>query len=268
MKEKISITLNRETLREVDALVDGIAIRNRSQAIETLLEKTLGSRRVAVLLAGGDEKKMFISGEGYRPLVAINDEPLAKLLVERMRHHGFATVYVVARKKLLSRIMAVLGDGSAQGVELHYVEDRGDGSAASVKMLRNRIKSAFIVVPGDNFFDFDIDGFWRSHQKNNCVMTLALTTSSNPASLAVVEVEGSRITRYVDYKHAGKSNLVWSGIFIAEPEFFEYAGKSTETEIVPKIFKDGKLYCYVFSGPWFNMHTKVDVEKAREYFRQ
>ena len=41
MKQKISITIDREILKRVDSIVDNVIIRNRSQAIEHLANNSL-----------------------------------------------------------------------------------------------------------------------------------------------------------------------------------------------------------------------------------
>ncbi len=56
MKAKVSLTLEKKLLDEIEGLVDGVKIRNRSQAVELLLKKSLGESRVAVIMAGGAER--------------------------------------------------------------------------------------------------------------------------------------------------------------------------------------------------------------------
>ena len=60
MKERITITLDSELIRQMDKRIDGSIIKNRSQQIELLLTKSLGTYRPerALILAGGKVKKM------------------------------------------------------------------------------------------------------------------------------------------------------------------------------------------------------------------
>mgnify|MGYP001185314162 CR=1 FL=1 len=58
MKNKISITIDIKTLNKVDSIVDNVYIRNRSQAIEHLIDNALGENRTAVILSGGDIEKL------------------------------------------------------------------------------------------------------------------------------------------------------------------------------------------------------------------
>jgi hypothetical protein len=58
MKEKISITIDNSMLKEIDNIIDNILIRNRSQAIEYLINLALGDNKTAVILCGGAEENL------------------------------------------------------------------------------------------------------------------------------------------------------------------------------------------------------------------
>ena len=55
MKERITITLDSELIKQIDKRIDGNIIKNRSQQIELFLTKALGTYRPekAVILVGG-----------------------------------------------------------------------------------------------------------------------------------------------------------------------------------------------------------------------
>ena len=62
-KARLTITLSPQVLEKVDALVNGITVRNRSHAIETLVKKSLSpSVTSAVILAGGKGKEKVHPG--------------------------------------------------------------------------------------------------------------------------------------------------------------------------------------------------------------
>ena len=60
MKKRITITLDEKILKNIDPVIDRIYIRNRSQAIEFLIGKTLGENKTAVVLATGPAKNLKI----------------------------------------------------------------------------------------------------------------------------------------------------------------------------------------------------------------
>ena len=71
MKQKISITIDTPVLRCIDSIIDNIYIRNRSQAIEHLVNLALGENRAAVILAGGPEKNIKIGNDKYQTIKAM-----------------------------------------------------------------------------------------------------------------------------------------------------------------------------------------------------
>ena len=63
MKERITITLDSETIKLLDTKIDKKKINNRSHAIEVLLHRVLGNNhpKKAILLLGG-------KGTRFRPI--------------------------------------------------------------------------------------------------------------------------------------------------------------------------------------------------------
>ena len=61
MKKRISITVDEKILKNVDSIVDRLYIRNRSQAVEYLIKKTLGEEKIAVILATGPAQYLNVS---------------------------------------------------------------------------------------------------------------------------------------------------------------------------------------------------------------
>ena len=55
MKERVTITLDNELLKQIDKRIDGSQIKNRSQEIEQILQYALGTNipKYALILAGG-----------------------------------------------------------------------------------------------------------------------------------------------------------------------------------------------------------------------
>ena len=72
MKTKISITIDKKLVKDIDSIIDHIVIRNRSQAIESLVSNALGENRNAVILCGGKEKNLEISNNQYSPTSKLN----------------------------------------------------------------------------------------------------------------------------------------------------------------------------------------------------
>ena len=152
-KIKISITINEKIVNDLDSIIDHVYIRNRSQAIEHLVKNSLGENRTAVILSGGDEKKLEIESGVYRPVATIGKTTVIGSAVRKLRGEGFKKIYIVARHTILTKIFSVIKDGSDYGVRMEYIEEKNsDGTAESLRLLKGVIKSNFIVVYSDVLF--------------------------------------------------------------------------------------------------------------------
>lgn len=261
MKKKISITINENIIHDVDSIIDNVYIRNRSQAIEYLVNNSLGSNKTAIILSGGPEESIFIKGYDYRPLVQINRHKVIEMAVKKLRSAGFKRIFVIARHKLLTKIFDVLKEGSSFGVEIIYIEEKeADGSADSLRLLKGRIQNNFLVVYSDLIFDkVKIEELWNDHIRQNAVATLILTTTRDPSRKGIVKIEGDKILEFVQKPKQSDIYLGFSSIFVASPEIFNFRGHSLEIDVFPKIAQQGLLKGHLSSEKEIHIHTKEDI---------
>lgn len=260
MKEKISITLDKAVIKNVDSLVDRLFIRNRSQAIEILLKNYLNKNKPAVILLGGAEEKLKI-GEEFVPEVKIKGSPLIEKTICNLRKKNFKNIYIVARKKVLDRIFPLLHNGEKFGVRIKYMEEKESrGTAYSLRLIKREISTSFLVVFGDIIFDkINIDDLWNEHIKNSPIATLTLITSDNPSTKGQVFLQGNKIISFMQKPNKKNSYLVLCPIFVCEPEILQYVGASLEQDIFPALAKKQLLNGYVSSEREVHIHNKNDL---------
>ena len=267
MKKKISITISDGIAKRVDTFIDRLFIRNRSQAIESILKNALDKNKIAVILLGGEEEKLRI-GDKYVPGIQIKGLPLIERQIKKLRENNFREIFVVARKKILEVIFGIMKEGAHYGVHINYIEEEinSRGSAETLKILRNRIKDTFLIFFGDIVFDeIRINDLWHSHLKNPNMATLNLITYKNPLVKGEVLFEGDKIIEFQEKPRKQineNSYLVFSPIFVCEPELMQYPGISLQEDIFPKLAKKNLLNGYVSSAIETHIHNKKDVEKA------
>jgi NDP-sugar pyrophosphorylase family protein len=266
MKNKISITLNDQIIKKIDSITDGLVIRNRSQAIEVILKKSFDRYKIAVVLLGGPEEKLMI-GKKYVPEVEIKGMSLIEKDIKKLRENNFREIFIIARKKILESIFKIMKEGNLYGVNINYVEEKDSrGDAESLRLIKNRIKSSFLVLFGDIIFDsIKINDLWTSHFKNPNIATLNLVTYKNPKIKGEVFCEGNRIIEFNQKpkkRRNENSYLVFSPIFICEPELLQYHGTSLEEDIFPILAKKGLLNGHLSSIIETHIHNKDDVKKA------
>jgi NDP-sugar pyrophosphorylase family protein len=261
MKTKISITMDEQTVSELDSIIDNLFIRNRSQAIEYLVKSSLGENKSAVILAGG-AKTLMIGNDAFSITSKYKGITVIERAVRKLREFGFKQVHLIARHPILTAVFNILKDGSGYGVKMNYVEDTSTkGTASTLKLLNGKIKSRFLIVYGDIIFEkVSIDALWNQHIKGNAVATITLTTSAVPEEKGTVKMEGSRILEFIQKPKKSDVHLVFSPIIAAEPELIEQEGDSLEYDVFPRLAARGLLEGHVSSEKEIHIHTNKDLD--------
>ncbi|AJF62082.1 TPA: NTP transferase domain-containing protein [Candidatus Woesearchaeota archaeon] len=270
MKERLTITLDTDTLELLDKEIDGKKLKNRSHAIEVFLHRVLGNNRPkkALLLLGGKGTRFRpITYEMPKALLPLQGKTVPEHLIELFKkYHITDLVFSVGYKA--DKIKEYFGSGSRFGVKITYVEEKEPlGSAGAIKLAAPLLNETFIVTNGDELKDIDIEEMYHFHKHNNALVTAALTTVKDPSAYGVAKLEGNRILEFVEKPAPGKapSNLINSGLSIWEPEALKAIPQGFsmyEEDVFPKLAKDKKLFGYIFSGQWFDTGTPERYEKA------
>ncbi len=269
MKERITLTIDRNILSRVDKIIDGLHIRNRSHAVEFILSKYLAFKHIshAVILCGGKGTRLRpITYEIPKTLVPVHGRPLITHLFDLFRKYEIGDV-ILSVGYMKEKMMEMIGDGSKYNIRASFIEERNPlGTAGPLRLLKERLKSTFIVSNGDELKNINIIDMYDHHKKNKALVTIALTTVSNPEHYGVARLDGSRIKEFVEKpKRNAPSNLINAGFYIIEPEVIRMIPKGfsmLEKDVFPKLARQGRLYGFPFSGQWFDTGNMDRYERA------
>ena len=270
MKRRISITLDENVTANLDKLVDGLRIRSRSHAVEKILREHLLENRTAVILAGGDPRKLQVTGLNlYRPFVNVDGKMLIEDIVSKVRESGFSNIVVVGFPIIVSKIYEVLGNGAKYGVNIHYVEESQEtGTAKSLELAKDYLGNDFLFLPCDQYFDFDLKKLYQFHLQQNGIATLGVHTSTSfDWRSGVIQMDGYKIIGFEEKPENPKTRLRSAFVGFMKKEIFDYIppGKvywSLQDKVFPKLANENKLVGYPVAGNWVNVHTKDDVKKV------
>jgi NDP-sugar pyrophosphorylase family protein len=270
-KTRISMTISGDVLKKLDSIVDGETVRSRSEAIEGILNQYLEANKVAVFLGGGNLERLMI-GDTLKPLLKIRGKCLIEHNVEGLKKAGFSKMYVIGKSELIGECFKLLGNGSKHGVSIDYIEESKTlGNAKTLQLARPYLKSRFLVLPVDNFFNFDLNYLARAHMHENSVATLAVQANRDvKTDLGVVEMVGNQIIGYEERPDRPKTFLAATFIGIYEPKIFEYipCGKMKwvlQTSVFGKLIADNALYGCIVPGFYSNIDTINDVKTVEEF---
>jgi NDP-sugar pyrophosphorylase family protein len=214
-----------------------------------------------VILAGGDEEQLRISEKEYRITARINNVPLIEHMIIKFKESGFKKLFLIARQKIINAVFAIVQNGSKYGVSLEYIEEKESrGSAETLKLVKGKINTNFLVVYGDILFEkLSLDELWNEHLKRKGMATLLLTTTPDPTKKGVVKIEGSRILEFIQKPDRSDVYLGFSSVFVTQPEILEYGEHSLEKDIFPSLAKKGFLNGYLSTSSVLKIKTKEDI---------
>ncbi|MHB1390762.1 MAG: sugar phosphate nucleotidyltransferase [Thermoleophilia bacterium] len=213
----------------------------------------------AVVMAGGEGTRLRpLTSNQPKPMVPIVNKPCMEHIIELLAQHGLTDI-IITLAFLPQNIRGYFGNGSSLGVSIEYsVEESPLGTAGSVMNAAEHLDETFIVISGDALTDFNLTEVIDFHKQRESMVTLALKSVENPLEFGVVIVdEDKHIKQFLEKPSWGQvfSDLVNTGIYILEPEIFDYIPDNTKydfsQELFPKLLKRGKpMYGYPMEGYW------------------
>jgi mannose-1-phosphate guanylyltransferase len=200
----------------------------------------------------------------YKSLLKIKGKTIIESAIKKLRENSFKTIYIIAGRSVLTEIINTIGDGSDYGVKINIIDEKEPrGDANSLKLLRGKVKTTFLVVNADIIFNnINLEKIWNSHLRQKGIATLVICSSPfNTSIVGTVKMEGNKIIEFSEKPLRAESNLFWCGIFVAEPEIINYNGLKFGKDVFPELAKKGFLYGHIIGEEYIHIHTKDDLKK-------
>jgi len=273
MKERVTITLDSELIKQIDKRIDGDIIKNRSQQIERLLTKSLGTYRPknALILVGGKGTRLRpLTYKTPKCMLEVNGKTVTEHLFDLLKKYGIRNV-ILSVGHMKRKVRDFFGDGSKFGVNIDYIEeDKPLGTAGPLKLAKDMLKDSFIVTNGDELKNIDIPRMFRLHKRKDALVTIALTTVRDASQYGVARLSGSRILEFIEKPKPedAPSNLINAGFYIMEPEVIDMIPDGfsmLEKDVFPKLAKQDELRGFPFAGQWFDIGNleRYDIAKKK-----
>ncbi len=256
-------------LKRVDSLVGSSEARNRSDAVERLLKQCIGSSvDTAFICAGGKgERLMPLTKDVPKPMIKVNGKPMLEHIVRWLHANGLGNfIFGIGYKG--EAIRDYFRDGSKLGIGVKYSDEKTPmGDAGCIALVKGQLTSTFVVANGDILTNFDLRPMVDAHIANKATITVALKSVPDTSKFGVAELDGQKITSFVEKPAPGTAptNLINAGVYIMEPSVFEYIRStpySIARQLIPELVGEGRVYGYPFSGPWIDIGAVESLEKA------
>ncbi len=237
----------------------------------------------AVILVGGEGTRLRpLTSTVPKPVVPLVDRPFISYMLEWLCAHGIDDV-IMSCGFLATSVRNVLGDGSAYGVRLRFVEEPDPrGTAGALKFAESMLDERFLMLNGDVLTDIDISEQIAQHERTGATATLALVPVDDPSAYGLVHLEDDRSVRdfvekpssdRIEGGAAGRrpasrggrasvsgkyTNLISAGAYVLEREVLELVppgrNVSIEREVWPRLIGAG-LYGFPSESYWLDIGT-------------
>ncbi len=216
----------------------------------------------AVILVGGQGTRLRpLTSTVPKPVVRLVDRPFISYMLEWLRGHGIEDV-IMSCGFLADGVRSVLGDGSAAGVRLRFVEEpEPRGTAGALKLAEPLLDERFLMLNGDVLTDIDLTAQIAQHEATGAVGTLALVPVADPSAYGLVLLEEDRSVREFIEKPSGENlptNLISAGAYVLERSVLDLVppdrNVSIEREVWPRLVGAG-LYGYPSESYWLDIGT-------------
>ncbi len=238
--------------------------------------------KAMILAAGKGTRVRPITHIIPKPMIPILQKPVMEFLLELLRSHGFTQVMVNV-SHLAEEIESYFRDGQRFGVEIGYsfegkivdgeLVGEALGSAGGLKKIQDFnpfFDDTFVVLCGDALIDLDLTAVIKEHKAKGAIATVV--TKSVPkedvSSYGVVVTdEDDRILSFQEKPSVEEalSTKINTGIYIFEPEIFNYIPSNQEYDIGSDLFpqlveKKLPFYAVDMEFEW------VDIGKVPDYW--
>ena len=175
-----------------------------------------------LILSGGKGTRLRpITHTSAKQLVPVANKPVLFYGLEALVAAGITDLGIVVGDTQ-AEIRAAVGDGSAWGARVTYIEqDAPRGLAHAVLISEPFIgRDPFVMYLGDNLLNRGITQFVEEFQREKPAAQILLTHVPDPEMFGVAELDGARVVRLVEKPKQPKSDLALVGVYMFGPEVF------------------------------------------------
>ena len=221
----------------------------------------VGNKMIGVILAAGKGTRIYPFSEKLpKPILPVGNRPLLEHQLEIMKKYGISEIIIVIGH-LGYTIVDALGDGTAQGISIRYVEQTETlGLAHALGKLEPHIDSPFLLMLGDIYFiTDDLNPMIEQVLSGEVNASLASKIEPDPEMIKrnfaiIEEKEGSpRVRQVIEKPRYVRSEIKGCGIYLFDLQVFDAIRRTPRTamrdeyEITDSIqimISDGLTVCH------------------------
>ena len=175
-----------------------------------------------ILSGGRGTRPRPLTYTSAKQLVPVANKPVLFYGIEALAEAGIRDIGIVVGDTQ-AEIRAAVGDGSAWGVSITYIEqDAPRGLAHAVLISEPFIGSdPFVMYLGDNLLNKGITNFVDEFVREKPAAQILLARVPDPQMFGVAELSEGRVVGLVEKPAEPKSDLALVGVYMFSPAVFD-----------------------------------------------
>jgi NDP-sugar pyrophosphorylase family protein len=229
----------------------------------------------AMILAAGFGTRLFpLTIDRTKPAIPFLGKPLVGYVAEYVAKFGFRDIVVNLHHQPES-VQKALGDGSRFGVRINYTLEEPEilGTGGGLLNARHLFENeTVLVVNGKIITDIDISAAVETHKKSGALATMVLKENAKRERFTEIFTSDGQVTGFGNFpapltadeirnpKSKIQNPLMFTGIYLLEPQVFEYIPPGVYSDIVTVFFRRAieegeRVAAHVTDGKWFELST-------------
>lgn len=186
--------------------------------------------KAVVLGAGVGSRLDPLTAKLPKPLVPIINVPVMQHIIRLLQKHGINEI-VSNLHYMADEIEEYFAQANIDGVNLQFVrEDNLTGDAGGVRACRSLLANeTFLVIMGDLLTDANLNTVIAEHKQKKAIASIGVIPVDDVTKFGVVLRDSSGFIQGFQEKPSAQealSNEISTGIYVLEPEVFDYIPKT------------------------------------------
>ncbi len=226
-----------------------------------------------VILAGGMGTRLYpVTYEIPKPLLPVKRKPIVNYLVDLFQEQGIKNIALLINKGFREEFDWWKKRYYPKKKIEFFEEKKPLGTFGGIWFLKDWISnSPFFLTNGDELKKINLKKMIEFHNQRQVIGSIALVRVADPENYGVVISKNGFIQKFLEKPKKPPTNYVSSGLYLLNPEIFQYHSgprfSMIETDIFPKLVREKKLAGYKFKGNWMDCGNFSRWEKAIHHWK-
>jgi len=223
-----------------------------------------------VIMAGGSGSRLSpFTNILPKPLIPIGEKPIIELIMDRFMFFGCKDIYLSVHYR--SNILKAYFKDNVHNYNIKYVdEEKPLGTIGSLHMLRDKIKTTFILSNCDILIDADYSDIVQAHRDSKNDITLIVSLKHYTIPYGICEIKNGGMLKNIQEKPE-YDFLVNTGSYILEPSVLKDIPVNKcyhATDLINSYIKKKKrLGVYPVSDKsWLDVGQWEEYQKSLRHF--